>query len=89
MRKWPKYYEPINIKIRTLSLLKLLKFEKAKWSYFCHFCTLIRDMACFLFCPLDIRMDFFFVIFGSIIDISTHIIIILGGGRGGPELVRS
>ena len=36
-----------NKKIRALSFLQLLKFEKAKWPYFCMLCFLSRDMAIF------------------------------------------
>ena len=42
-----------NEKIRALSFLQLLKFEKAKWPYFCILCFLSRDMAIFWFCPGD------------------------------------
>ena len=42
-----------NEKTRALSFLQLLKFEKAKWHYFCILCFLSRDMAIFLFCPMD------------------------------------
>ena len=44
---------PLNIKIRALYFLQLLKFEKAKYPYFCIICFLSRAMAILWFCPLD------------------------------------
>ena len=47
---WTEYR---NKKIRALSFLQLLKFEKVRWPSFCILCFLSRDMAIFWFCPGD------------------------------------